>query len=136
MKLKIMTFGIAVASALSMPVLADVGHSVQGLPVLERGTSATQILANGHPKRFQINIDQPTTLTVASEHFPGVSSSGVRIKGTLYDESGDRIAEASSFRGHFQLQRQLQPGNYQLEVTGRASSEDNLTNRYELHVDY
>jgi|TARA_R100001143_G_scaffold20762_1_gene22101 hypothetical protein len=34
--------------------------------------------------------------------------------------------------------RQLQPGNYQLEVTGNAlgGTKENDNNRYELHVDY
>ncbi|WP_152484049.1 hypothetical protein [Halomonas sp. THAF5a] len=137
MKLKIMTFGIAVASALSMPVLADVGHGAQGVPNLERGTSDTQILGS-QPDRYQINIDQPTTLRVSSMHFPGVSSQGVNIKATLYDNDGNRLAEASSPRGHFQLSRQLEPGNYQLEVSGTpaGSAHENASNRYELHVSY
>lgn len=138
MKLKVITFGMAVASMFTMPVLADMGANAQGLPVLERGISPTQILANGHPKRFQVNIDQPTTLSVNSEHFPGISSQGNRITGTLYDDSGQRVAEASSPRGHFQLQRQLQPGNYELEVSGWSlgGNAEALHNRYELHVAY
>ncbi|QTP54645.1 hypothetical protein HNO51_08065 [Billgrantia sulfidoxydans] len=139
MKLKIVTLGIAVASVLSMPTMAAMGGSApQELPVLDRGISSTQILANGHPKRFQINIDQPTTLRVTSEQFPGVSGSGVRIMATLYDDSGRRVAEASSPRGHFQLSRQLQPGAYEVEVSGWSYTQnaDNLSNRYQLHVAY
>ncbi|MCE8012111.1 hypothetical protein [Billgrantia desiderata] len=138
MKLKTITFGMAVASMFSMSVLADIGASAQGVPVLERGISPTQILANGHPKRFRINIDQPTTLKVTSEHFPGISSQGNRITGTLYDDSGQRVAEASSLRGHFQLERQLQPGAYVLEVSGWSYSQnaDSFSNQYELHVAY
>lgn len=137
MKLKIMTFGIAVASALSMPVLADMGASAQEMPVLERGTSDTQIMGP-QPDRYQINIDQPTTLRVSSMHFSGVSSQGVTIKATLYDDDGNRLAEASSPRGHFQISRQLEPGNYQLEVSGTpaGSGHENASKRYELHVTY
>ncbi|MDC8802751.1 hypothetical protein PRZ61_04735 [Halomonas pacifica] len=137
MKLKIMTFGIAVASALSMPVMADMGASAQKMPVLERGTSATQILGS-QPDRYQINIDHPTTLRVSSMHFSGVSSQGVNIKATLYDDDGNRLTEASSPRGHFQLSRQLEPGNYKLEVSGTpvGSGHENASNRYELHVSY
>ncbi|PAU73915.1 hypothetical protein [Halomonas salipaludis] len=138
MKLKAIIFGMAVASMFSMPVLANMGASVQEMPVLERGVSPTQILANGHPKRFQVNIDQPTTLRVSSEHFAGVSSQGNQIKAILYDDTGNRVAEASSPRGHFQLQRQLQPGNYELEVSGWSlgGNAEALSNRYELHVAY
>ncbi|MBF7051916.1 hypothetical protein IOC61_01110 [Halomonas sp. KAO] len=138
MKLKAITFGVVVTSALSMPVLADVGHGAQGLPVLERGTSDTQILTNGVPDRFQINIDHPTTLRVSSMHFSGVSSQGVNIKATLYDDNGNPVAEDSSPQGHFQLTRQLEPGNYQLEVSGTSagSGHENTSNRYDLHVSY
>ncbi|XKH61646.1 hypothetical protein LG290_08080 [Halomonas sediminis] len=138
MKLKAITFGMIVASMFSMPVLANMGASAQELSVLERGTSSTQILANGQPKRFEISIDQPTTLKVSSMHFPGVSSQGNQIKATLDDDAGARVAEASSPRGHFQLNQQLQPGNYQLEVSGNpamSGAQDN-SNRYELHVTY
>lgn len=138
MKLKAIVFGIAATGILSAPVMASIGNSDQGLPVLDKGVSPTQILSNGNPKRFQINIDQPTTLKVASEHFPGMSSQGNRITATLYDDVGARVAEASSPRGHFQLNRQLQPGNYQLEVSGNSmggGAQDDR-NRYELHVTY
>lgn len=138
MKFKTITFGMAVASMFSMPVLANMGASVQEMPVLERGVSPTQILANGHPKRFQIKIDQPTTLRVSSEHFAGVSSQGNQIKAILYDDAGNRVAEASSPRGHFQLNRQLQPGSYQIEVSGSSlgGNAESDRNRYELHAAY
>lgn len=138
MKFRAIIFGIAATSILSTPVMAGMGGSAQGLTVLDRGVSPTQILASGYPKRFQINIDQPTTLKVASENFPGMSSQGNRITATLYDDAGARVAEASSPRGHFQLNRQLQPGNYQLEVSGNSmggGTQDDR-NRYELHVTY
>ncbi|BBI65509.1 hypothetical protein HSBAA_PA_1120 (plasmid) [Vreelandella sulfidaeris] len=56
----------------------------------------------------------------------------------LYNAAGQQVAEASSPRGHFEMVRQLQPGNYQLEVTGNAlgGTKENDNNRYELHVDY
>ncbi|HAY16806.1 MAG TPA: hypothetical protein DCX51_07645 [Halomonas sp.] len=94
------------------------------------------MLAQGHPKRFNINIEQATTLKVVSEHFPGFTSTGNRISAVLYNEAGQKVAEASSPRGHFELVRQLQPGNYQLEVTGRSSGGSDDNRYYELHVAY
>jgi hypothetical protein len=96
------------------------------------------MLAQGHSKRFNINIEQATTLQVTSEHFPGITSTGNRISAVLYNEAGQQVAEASSPRGHFELIRQLQPGNYQLEVSGSSLGGNNQSdsNRYELHVAY
>ena len=138
MKVKSIIFGALVASILSTPVLANFGNTTQDLPLLERGVSSTQILAQGQSKRFNINIEQATTLQVTSEHFPGIRSYGNRISAVLYNESGQRVAEASSPQGHFNLVHQLQPGNYQLEVTGRSGGGSNANddNRYKLHVVY
>ncbi|MGE6608682.1 hypothetical protein ACQKE4_19555 [Halomonas sp. NPDC076908] len=138
MKIKAIVFSAVVASILSTPVLASLGNTTQNLPLLERGVSSTQMLAQGQPKRFNINIEQATTLKVVSEHFPGFTSTGNRISAVLYNEAGQQVAEASSPRGHFEMVRQLQPGNYQLEVTGNAlgGTKENDNNRYELHVDY
>ncbi|GKW50512.1 carboxypeptidase-like regulatory domain-containing protein [Halomonas sp. NCCP-2165] len=138
MKLKIVTFGIALVSAISTPTMASMGGNNSIPAILEKGISSTQILANGHPKRLQVNIDQPTTLNVTSEHFPGISSQGSHITGTLYDASGQRIAEASSPNGHFLIQRQLRPGNYLLEISGWSPGGNtaDLRNRYELHATY
>ena len=138
MKIKAIIFGATVATILSTPVLASQGNTSQGVPTLERGVSSTQILAQGQSKRFNIKIEQATTLQVTSEHFPGIRSYGNPISAVLYNESGQRVAEASSPQGHFNLVHQLQPGNYQLEVTGRSGGGSNANddNRYELHVDY
>lgn len=138
MNIKAIMFSAIVASLLSTPVLASPGHATQDVPVLERGVSSTQILAQGQSQRFNINIEQATTLKVASEHFPGMTSSGNHISAVLYNEAGQQVAEASSPRGHFELIRQLQPGNYQLEVTGRTIGGNNANdnNRYELHASY
>ena len=138
MKVKSILFGALVASILSTPALANYGTTIQDLPLLERGVSSTQLLAQGQSKRFSINIQEATTLKVASEHFPGATSAGNRISAVLYNAAGQQVAEASSPRGHFELVRQLQPGNYQLEVTGNAlgGTKENDNNRYELHVDY
>ena len=136
MKVKSILFGALVASILSTPALANYGTTIQDLPLLERGVSSTQMLAQGHPKRFNINIEQATTLKVVSEHFPGFTSTGNRISAVLYNEAGQKVAEASSPRGHFELVRQLQPGNYQLEVTGRSSGGSDDNRYYELHVAY
>ena len=138
MKFKAIIFGATVATILSTPVLASLGNTSQGAPTLERGVSSTQILAQGQSKRFNINIEQATTLQVTSEHFPGIRSYGNRISAVLYNESGQRVAEASSPQGHFNLVHQLQPGNYQLEVTGRSGGGSNANddNRYKLHVVY
>ncbi|MCL5426698.1 MAG: hypothetical protein M1154_13965 [Gammaproteobacteria bacterium] len=138
MKFKAIIFGATVATILSTPVLASLGNTSQGAPTLERGVSSTLILAQGHPKRFNINIEQATTLQVTSEHFPGITSTGNRISAVLYNEAGQQVAEASSPRGHFELIRQLQPGNYQLEVSGSSLGGNNQSdsNRYELHVAY
>ncbi|MCO7248135.1 MULTISPECIES: hypothetical protein [unclassified Halomonas] len=138
MKVKSIIFGSLVASILSTPALANYGTNNQDLPLLERGVSSTQLLAQGQSKRFSINIQEATTLKVASEHFPGATSAGNRISAVLYNAAGQQVAEASSPRGHFELVRQLQPGNYQLEVTGNAlgGTKESDNNRYELHVDY
>ena len=138
MKFKAIIFGATVATILSTPVLASQGNTSQGVPTLERGVSSTQILAQGQSKRFNINIEQATTLQVTSEHFPGITSTGNRISAVLYNEAGKQVAEASSPRGHFELIRQLQPGNYQLEVSGSSLGGNNQSdsNRYELHVAY
>ena len=138
MKFKAIIFGATVATILSTPVLASLGNTSQGAPTLERGVSSTLILAQGHSKRFNINIEQATTLQVTSEHFPGITSTGNRISAVLYNEAGQQVAEASSPRGHFELIRQLQPGNYQLEVTGSSmgGTKENSNNSYELHVAY
>jgi hypothetical protein len=138
MKFKAIIFGATVATILSTPVLASLGNTSQGAPTLERGVSSTLILAQGHPKRFNINIEQATTLQVTSEHFPGITSTGNRISAVLYNEAGQQVAKASSPRGHFELIRQLQPGNYQLEVSGSSLGGNNQSdsNRYELHVAY
>ena len=111
MKIKAIVFSAVVASILSTPVLASLGNTTQNLPLLERGVSSTQMLVQGQPKRFNINIEQATT---------------------------QKVAEASSPRGHFELVRQLQPGNYQLEVSGSSLGGNNQSdsNRYELHVAY
>jgi hypothetical protein len=116
--------------------LANFGTTTQDLPLLERGVSSTQLLAQGQSKRFNINIQQATTLKIASEHFPGFTSTGNRISAVLYNEAGQQVAEASSPRGHFELVRQLQPGNYQLEVTGRSRGGSDDNRYYELHVAY
>lgn len=138
MKVKSIIFGTLVASILSTPALANYGTTTQDLPLLERGVSSTQVLAQGQSKRFNINIEQATTLKVASEHFPGATSTGNRISAVLYNEAGQQVAEASNPRGHFELVSQLQPGNYQLEVTGRSmgGTKENDNNSYELHVIY
>lgn len=136
MKVKSILFGALVASILSTPALANYGTTIQDLPLLERGVSSTQLLAQGQSKRFNINIQQATTLKIASEHFPGFTSTGNRISAVLYNEAGQQVAEASSPRGHFELVRQLQPGNYQLEVTGRSSGGSDDNRYYELHVAY
>lgn len=138
MKVKSIIFGSLVASILSTPALANYGTNNQDLSLLERGVSSTQLLAQGQSKRFSINIQEATTLKVASEHFPGATSAGNRISAVLYNAAGQQVAEASSPRGHFELVRQLQPGNYQLEVTGNAlgGTKESDNNRYELHVDY
>ena len=135
MKFKAIIFGATVATILSTPVLASLGNTSQGAPTLERGVSSTLILAQGHSKRFNINIEQATTLQVTSEHFPGITSTGNRISAVLYNEAGQQVAKASSPRGHFELIRQLQPGNYQLEVSGSSLNQSD-SNRYELHVAY
>ena len=136
MKVKSILFGALVASILSTPALANYGTTIQDLPLLERGVSSTQLLAQGQSKRFNINIQQATTLKIASEHFPGFTSTGNRISAVLYNEAGQQVAEASSPRGHFELVRQLQPGNYQLEVTGRSRGCSDDNRYYELHVAY
>ena len=138
MKVKSILFGALVASIFSTPALANFGTTTQDLPLLERGVSSTQLLAQGQSKRFNINIQQATTLKIASEHFPGFTSTGNRISAVLYNEAGQQVAEASSPRGHFELVRQLQPGNYQLEVSGSSLGGNNQSdsNRYELHVAY
>ncbi|MDK9686425.1 hypothetical protein [Halomonas sp. LC1] len=136
MKVKSILFGALVASILSTPALANYGTTIQDLPLLERGVSSTQLLAQGQSKRFNINIEQATTLKVVSEHFPGFTSTGNRISAVLYNEAGQQVAEASSPRGHFELVRQLQPGNYQLEVTGRSRGGSDDNRYYELHVAY
>ena len=138
MKIKAIVFSAVVASIFSTPVLASLGNTTQNLPLLERGVSSTQMLVQGQPKRFNINIEQATTLKVVSEHFPGFTSTGNRISAVLYNEAGQQVAEASSPRGHFELVRQLQPGNYQLEVSGSSLGGNNQSdsNRYELHVAY
>ena len=136
MKVKSILFGALVASIFSTPALANFGTTTQDLPLLERGVSSTQLLAQGQSKRFNINIQQATTLKIASEHFPGFTSTGNRISAVLYNEAGQQVAEASSPRGHFELVRQLQPGNYQLEVTGRSSGGSDDNRYYELHVAY
>ncbi|UXZ53956.1 hypothetical protein LOS15_14235 [Halomonas sp. 7T] len=138
MKVKSIIFGTLVASILSTPVLANLGNTIQDLPLLERGVSSTQLLAQGQSKRFNINIEQATTLKVASDHFPGFTSTGNRISAVLYNEAGQQVAGASSPRGHFELVSQLQPGKYQLEVTGSSmgGTKENDNNSYELHVDY
>ncbi|MBF58607.1 MAG: hypothetical protein CME80_13005 [Halomonas sp.] len=138
MKVKSIIFGTLVASILSTPVFANFGNTTQDLPLLERGVSSTQLLAQGQSKRFNINIEQATTLKVTSDHFPGFTSTGNRISAVLYNEAGQQVAEASNPRGHFELVSQLQPGNYQLEVTGRSmgGTKENDNNSYELHVIY
>lgn len=136
MKVKSIIFGTLVASILSTPVLANLGNTIQDLPLLERGVSSPQLLAQGQSKRFNINIEQATTLKVVSEHFPGFTSTGNRISAVLYNEAGQQVAEASSPRGRFELVRQLQPGNYQLEVTGRSRGGSDDNSYYELHVAY
>jgi hypothetical protein len=136
MKVKSILFGALVASIFSTPALANFGTTTQDLPLLERGVSSTQLLAQGQSKRFNINIQQATTLKIASEHFPGFTSTGNRISAVLYNEAGQQVAEASSPRGHFELVRQLQPGNYQLEVTGRSRGGSDDNPYYELHVAY
>lgn len=136
MKVKSILFGALVASIFSTPALANFGTTTQDLPLLERGVSSTQLLAQGQSKRFNINIQQATTLKIASEHFPGFTSTGNRISAVLYNEAGQQVAEASSPRGHFELVRQLQPGNYQLEVTGRSRGGSDDNSYYELHVAY
>lgn len=138
MNVKSIIFATLVASILSTPVLANYGTTSQDLPLLERGVSSTQLLAQGQSKRFNINIEKATTLKVASEHFPGLTSTGNRISAVLYNAAGQQVAEASSPRGHFELVRQLPPGNYQLEVTGSSmgGSHSNDDGNYELHVAY
>ncbi|MDM7481938.1 MAG: hypothetical protein P3W96_008010 [Halomonas sp.] len=136
MKVKSILFGALVASIFSTPALANFGTTTQDLPLLERGVSSTQLLAQGQSKRFNINIQQATTLKIASEHFPGFTSTGNRISAVLYNEAGQQVAKASSPRGHFELVRQLQPGNYQLEVTGRSRGGSDDNPYYELHVAY
>ena len=136
MKVKSILFGALVASIFSTPALANFGTTTQDLPLLERGVSSTQLLAQGQSKRFNINIQQATTLKIASEHFPGFTSTGNRISAVLYNEAGQQVAEASSPRGRFELVRQLQPGNYQLEVTGRSRGGSDDNRYYELHVAY
>ncbi|WP_339886541.1 hypothetical protein, partial [Vreelandella maris] len=91
MKFKAIIFGATVATILSTPVLASLGNTSQGAPTLERGVSSTLILAQGHSKRFNINIEQATTLQVTSEHFPGITSTGNRISAVLYNEAGQQV---------------------------------------------
>jgi hypothetical protein len=138
MKFKTIAFSAIFASMLAAPAIASMGSGANSLPLLEEGVSASQILANGNPKRFQINIERPTTLKVTSENFTGVSSQGNYIMATLYDESGATVAQSSDPRGHFQLNRRLQPGNYQLEISGSSAGGNTEAsgNRYELHVAY
>lgn len=122
----------------STSVWANFGNTTQDLPLLERGVSSTQLLAQGQPKRFNMNIEQATTLKVDSDHFPGFTSTGNRISAVLLNEVGQQEAEASSTRGHFELVSQLQPGKYQIDVTGssRGGAKKNDNNSYELHVTY
>ncbi|WP_444678186.1 hypothetical protein [Halomonas sp. E19] len=140
MKLQVAALGIVLASLLSAPAMAGFGAGAdRELPMLDSGISSSYILSSpGHPQRFQINIDQPTTLRVASDHFPGESSVGVRITARLYDDSGRLVEEATSPRGHFKIERQVQPGNYVLEVSGASTGakREGMRDRYELHVSY
>ena len=57
MKIKAIVFSAVVASIFSTPVLASLGNTTQDLPLLERGVSSTQMLAQGQSKRFNINTE-------------------------------------------------------------------------------
>lgn len=138
MKLHRVIFATVAASLISTTAFASMGNATeQKAQLLQPGVSTTQILSQGNPERFELDIQHPSTLTITSEHFSGESSEYNTITGKLYNASGGLIATASSPRGHFTLTRQVEPGRYELKVTGATTgSRRDSNDRYELHVSY
>lgn len=137
MKVKMIVLTAFISSVLAIPAVASVGHD-GGVPVLEDGISSSQMISNGNENRYTVPIDKPTTLTVTSEHYAGSSSRGNYLKAVLYDASGEMVAAASDPDGHFSLVRSLEPGDYQLMVTGSTTmgGAHESRNIYQLHTQY
>ncbi|ALM51669.1 hypothetical protein [Halomonas huangheensis] len=138
MKTVFKTMIIAISMSMAASVSASMGASAGQAERLERGISNTQILSLKTPKRYELEVDRSTMLRLSSEQPAGEPSNSSFIKATLYDDSGRSIAQSSSYQGELYLSRQLQPGAYELEVSGwtPAGKSEGLSNRYELHVDY
>ncbi|TVU67509.1 MULTISPECIES: hypothetical protein [Cobetia] len=135
MKAKIMTLVVGIVFS-SMTVQAN--NTQSNLPLLTAGVSDTQALVAGQVKRYQLDIEHPTSLKIVSRHFAGSSSQNNMISATLRGPDGSVVATAMDANGHFVLQRSVVAGRYQLEVTGASSNgaADESTNKYSLEVTF
>lgn len=137
MKLKSSALVIAMAAMVSMPAMASFGGEARNSIQLTEGVSSTQILSGGHPISYELDVERDSLLSISSGQLPGASSAGVRIQGTLVNQSGEVVAESNGYNGKLSLTERVSPGQYTLIVTGNAPAGGEVDrSRYNLHVKY
>ncbi|QTP54328.1 hypothetical protein HNO51_06280 [Billgrantia sulfidoxydans] len=124
----------AVVSMFSVPAFANFGSGANE-NILKEGSTASTIINSGQPHTYQINLDQPTTVRIASSHFPGMNSI-LPMKAKLIDAQGDTVKEVSSYGGDFEIREALRAGQYRLVVSGNSAPGGDSwdVHRYSLHV--
>ncbi|MCH4562382.1 hypothetical protein MKP05_04440 [Halomonas sp. EGI 63088] len=72
--------------------------------------------------RYVFDIEEPTRMEVRSHLWAATSPNNVVLRGTLYDENDNVVAEGRSMGGRFAFDRTLEPGYYALDVKGQFLS--------------
>ncbi|MCH4562383.1 hypothetical protein MKP05_04445 [Halomonas sp. EGI 63088] len=68
--------------------------------------------------RYVFEIEEPTRMQVRTHLWTATSPNKVKLRGTLYDENNELVAEGEPVGGRFTFDERLQPGHYALEVEG------------------
>ncbi|MBW6392451.1 hypothetical protein [Billgrantia antri] len=123
----------AVISMFSVPAFANFGAANGN--VLQEGSTASTIINSGQSHDYQINLDQPATVRIASSHFPGTHSI-LPMKAKLVDAQGNTVKEVTSSGSDFEIKEALSAGQYRLVVSGSSAPGGDSwdVHRYSLHV--
>ncbi|MDX5433091.1 MAG: hypothetical protein LPK20_05940 [Halomonas sp.] len=132
--IKKIALAAAVVSMFSVPAFANFGSGTNG-NILQEGSTPSTIINAGQPHTYQIDLDQPATVRIASSHFPGTHSI-LPMKVKLIDAQDNTVKEVSSSGGDFEIREALQAGKYRLVVSGNSAPGGDSwdVHRYSLHV--
>lgn len=133
--IKKIAFATAVLSMFSAPAFASFGTAASNGNVLQEGSTSSSIINTGQPHTYQLDLDQATTVRIASSHLPGAHSM-LPMSAQLIDAQGNTVKEVRSSGGDFEIREALQAGQYRLVVSGNSAPGGDGwdAHRYSLHV--